>query len=271
MQNVAAKHNEIAIRYAWQSRDQKHQRGSTKLIARLRMRETERVLAYRYGDRLPNDDAGMEDLVIAANQIAQMEGNAEDHILRWALEWAPWLYDRKDTDPVLFARRIASKPRRYKADTLARLFNLTMWDRTALGITTIGAVDCNRQQRLELRRQKKRAYAEVRRRASGAKPRAQYEAESLSRTKPWEVMGMSRSTWYAKGKPMPRRSDAGQVRTQQTEYPLMLHTHLSETISRLIGKMDFPVEWLEDRRNMAPAVPPAWAIPRKPTELARAA
>lgn len=34
-------------------------------------------------------------------------------------------------------------------------------------------------------------------------PRAEWEAtNSISRTKPWEALGMSRSTWYRKGKPM---------------------------------------------------------------------
>ena len=38
-----------------------------------------------------------------------------------------------------------------------------------------------------------------RRAASGARP----QSESLSRTKPWERLGMARSTWYARGKPEP--------------------------------------------------------------------
>lgn len=33
-------------------------------------------------------------------------------------------------------------------------------------------------------------------------PRAQYLAESISRFKPWEALGMSRATWYRKGKPL---------------------------------------------------------------------
>jgi predicted transcriptional regulator len=33
-------------------------------------------------------------------------------------------------------------------------------------------------------------------------PRAEWEAaNSISRTKPWEALGMSRSNWYRKGKP----------------------------------------------------------------------
>jgi hypothetical protein len=34
-----------------------------------------------------------------------------------------------------------------------------------------------------------------------AQPRAEYEAKSLARSKPWEALGMSRATWYRKGKP----------------------------------------------------------------------
>ena len=35
-----------------------------------------------------------------------------------------------------------------------------------------------------------------------ALPRAEYEANSLMRSKPWEALGMSRATWYRKGKPV---------------------------------------------------------------------
>lgn len=35
-----------------------------------------------------------------------------------------------------------------------------------------------------------------------ALPRAEYEANSLTRSKPWEALGMSRATWYRKGKPL---------------------------------------------------------------------
>lgn len=34
-----------------------------------------------------------------------------------------------------------------------------------------------------------------------AQPRADYEAKSLTRAKPWEGLGMSRATWYRHGKP----------------------------------------------------------------------
>lgn len=34
-----------------------------------------------------------------------------------------------------------------------------------------------------------------------AEPREQYLAHSVSQSKPWEALGMSRATWYRKGKP----------------------------------------------------------------------
>ena len=36
-----------------------------------------------------------------------------------------------------------------------------------------------------------------------AVPRVEYEANSLARVKPWEALGISRATWYRKGKPEP--------------------------------------------------------------------
>ena len=35
-----------------------------------------------------------------------------------------------------------------------------------------------------------------------ALPRAEYEANAISRAKPWDALGMSRATWYRKGKPV---------------------------------------------------------------------
>lgn len=34
-----------------------------------------------------------------------------------------------------------------------------------------------------------------------ALPRAVYEANAISATKPWEALDMSRASWYRKGKP----------------------------------------------------------------------
>lgn len=41
-----------------------------------------------------------------------------------------------------------------------------------------------------------------------ALPREEYEANSISRAKPWESLGISRATWYRKGKPAPAETKA---------------------------------------------------------------
>src|SRR5690606_12801147 len=58
----------------------------------------------------------------------------------------------------------------------------------------------------DLAKERHRKRDEARRRAAGAIDRATYEANSLSRRKPWEALGMSRRTWYRVGKPMPPES-----------------------------------------------------------------
>jgi hypothetical protein len=227
-------HHEIDVRYAWQRREQKFKRGSSQLIAALRLREIERVHSSRFGSVLPDDDSGMDDLDLAAHAVAGMGGDVERHIQDYVWKWAPWAFFKNDFCIVAFSRRIAAHPLRFKADTIARRLGVTMAERTALKLTTIGAIDCNVRQRARLRDERKRARAIERRRALGAVPRAQYEAESLSRTRPWDAMGISRSTWYRRGKPMPVQSQwcdlsewLGQVRAQQTEGLIMLGTHVS--------------------------------------------
>jgi hypothetical protein len=95
------------------------------------------------------------------------------------------------------------QPRRWRADRLAWRLGLTIADRDALGITTIGAVDMEANKRIGRRREKNRAAEAAKRRARGVCPRQKYEAGSISREKPWEALGISRATWYRHGKPSP--------------------------------------------------------------------
>lgn len=39
-----------------------------------------------------------------------------------------------------------------------------------------------------------------------AMPREEYERNSYARTQPWEHFGISRATWYRRGKPMPEHN-----------------------------------------------------------------
>lgn len=132
-----------------------------------------------------------------------------DDFSRWLIAWV-W-HNPKPTDQVWAlmdcARKLgrelsaaeasgiieeASITRRHmSADNLGRFLGLTYQVRKRLAITTIGAKDVPKRARIELRKRSDRLYQERERRVRGARPRSQ----SLSQTKPWEAMNISRRTW----------------------------------------------------------------------------
>jgi hypothetical protein len=87
-------------------------------------------------------------------------------------------------------------PRARKADELACYLRLDYDTRQTLGITMIGAYDADKRERKRRRKERDRQAKERRRREKGAKPRAEYEAKSISRAKPWAAEGLSRAQWY---------------------------------------------------------------------------
>ena len=83
------------------------------------------------------------------------------------------------------------------ADNLARFLGVTYAQRQALHLTTIGSIDVGKRARKELRKRRDRMAKKRKRRALGMRP----QSESLSATKPWEKLGMSRAAWYRRNKP----------------------------------------------------------------------
>src|SRR5262245_23069013 len=87
------------------------------------------------------------------------------------------------------------------ADNLAEFLRVTYEQRQSLHLTTIGSVNVKKRARKELRKRRDRIAKERKRRALGMRP----QSESLSATKPWEKLGMSRAAWYRKNKARSRR------------------------------------------------------------------
>jgi hypothetical protein len=85
---------------------------------------------------------------------------------------------------------------RMTADYLAKTLGVTYEERQRLGLTTIGSIDVDKEGRKERRKRRDREAHERRRRAQGAKPRSEYEANALSKAKPWLAAGISRRQWY---------------------------------------------------------------------------
>jgi hypothetical protein len=180
-------HREIAHRY----------RAGSRFVFDLNSERRDELihLAHaRYGDALPDNDEGERFACVMAHHISE-----PNRVRAYLDAAAPW-YDEDDADKLI--KSVARKPYRWTADTLAsaKWLNVSYEERQRLGLRTIGAFDMPKKEREALRRkdyrERKRELKRRRRRANGMRPRAQYEAESLSRTKPWETAGMSRATWY---------------------------------------------------------------------------
>jgi hypothetical protein len=150
--------------------------------------DADRLLHSRYGAVLPDDDAGREDVFVIVNMLIVLS----DGLLRardWVRRRAPWYSDELER----IADALIRNPYRFKAATLGRMLNLTLAERDRLRITTIRAVDCITDVQMAAHRRKKnRLIQQAKRRANGAQSRA----DSFTRTKPWEGLGISRRTFY---------------------------------------------------------------------------
>jgi hypothetical protein len=180
-------HRKIARRYAWQARDRGERQGRPGLFCYLRLCQLERLFVDRYGSTLPDDDAGRDDLYIAATHIAQNPRSAE-HIKDWAFLWAPWI---SDEEIAALIARVLAHPVRFCAGTLGWRLRLTDAVRTRLEITTIAPIDCTKAARAQRTKERKAAGRKARRDADRAARPA-----PAAPTKPWEAAGISRRAWY---------------------------------------------------------------------------
>jgi hypothetical protein len=113
-------------------------------LAHLRWSELQRLMRVRYGVEWPNTDAARRDLQVMVN-YAVLTGRKVKHLVELL---APWLPEDEADD---MARQ---RPILHRADDLARKIDLHYLDRQALAIHTIGAVDCDQDERERLRREK---------------------------------------------------------------------------------------------------------------------
>jgi hypothetical protein len=160
-------------------------RASPCQIAALRLNDLARLFRARYGVTLPNDDAGRDDMAVALNHIASL-AHPRGRMLKWMEVWAPWVTAGEQSK--LIADAITAQ-QHWTADQLAWRMRLTFEDRTALGLTTIGAIDMPKRERTKRRKRLHKARM--------AKLRGYKVPElAVSELKPWIEQGISRRTWY---------------------------------------------------------------------------
>jgi hypothetical protein len=210
---VAKARAAIADRYdAWAKHKYEQRAAAIDLIAVLRIHELRRYLSLRYGDVLPDDDAGRQDLTILLNHIAQNRDEPGGRMLAVIQPWAPWMTSAEAEELVAM---ILKKPRKYTPGRLGELLRLTEAERELLKITTVRAIDETTDagmsdDAMKAKRQREdREVKTAKRRSEGAVTREEYETKSKTRTEPWKQLNMSRSTYYRKLKAAELPSETG--------------------------------------------------------------
>jgi hypothetical protein len=161
-----------------------------------RCNELNRYFDDMWGPALPDDDAGLDDAEIYLHHLARRQAiDIETAMNEWLDRRAPWLVDGVRAELI---GKVLANPLRFTADTLARRLGVSMTDerRTRLGLRTIGSVDVLRDARLTRRKAKDAEQHAAKRRAAGARSRAEYEAASIRRLKPWLAESISERTWW---------------------------------------------------------------------------
>jgi hypothetical protein len=90
-------------------------------------------------------------------------------------------------EKVAYGGRLVDPRYRFRTATIVELLGITEVEMRACGFRHLVSP--------EIRRERHRLDEKTRRRALGAMPRQAYEANALSRAKPWEAQGISRRTW----------------------------------------------------------------------------
>jgi hypothetical protein len=161
-----------------------------------RIAELHRLFRQRYGAEFyifPDDDSGWEDLLILLHHYCVCDPGRVPVVIKTR---APWIVGTQQED-ILYAQVAKSADAKLPtAAELAEVMNLAEADRVRLAIRTIGAVDVTPPQRKDKKKAGDRARKDKKRRAAGKQTREQYLSGAKTRTKPWDIKGISRATWY---------------------------------------------------------------------------
>jgi hypothetical protein len=203
-----------------------------RLIGRIRIGDLNKLYGYRYGGGryeyvLPDDDAGREDLIV----LLQHYGHTNPHKMPQIIKLrAPWM----EVDEVVRTiEHVNTYPRQWRAETMGRLQRVSKTEWQHLDLRTIAPTDMITEERRQERRLRNRLRMRFRRRAERRKPRAEYLANSKSRTKPWLAAGISRAKWYRVTKQKAKADETSVCPVILTKMP---RTHLSHNNKPTVSK-----------------------------------
>jgi hypothetical protein len=168
----------------------------------LRLSELCRIARYRYPSAterntsdIPYDADGIALFEAIAAQLAHLPGDLRKRLISWCDLSAP-------SFPIPYIESLAVQLREtppfidLTADQMAQRVNVKKNERDALNLRSIGAIDFTKADRVAAKRKRDNERQALKRLERGAAQRV----GNLSKSKPWESLGMSRASWFAKRK-----------------------------------------------------------------------
>jgi hypothetical protein len=237
----------------------------------VRFHELEMVFVRCWrGLELPDDDAGRADLFIAACHLWHLGKKCGPiaAIKAWATHWAPWCGPDELAELI---KRVEADPRKWSADELAHELGLHVMPfavRQALGLTTIGSIDVDKDARERRRTANQKENSTAWRRRHGAVPRADYLAKAASQAKPWLALGISERTYYRR---KAREAQGGTSPYTPKEGNQLLYTDLCHDIEGQSVKHPADSRGASSARRRALPVLNGEIIVDRPGDVARRA
>ena len=160
----------------------------TEIMRRLRFGDLRKILRFRYGHTLPDDDAGREDLfeLLLPVSVGRESGRKMQNVIEI---WAPWMDAAEAGQLIDRINRTPISLRKLSARALGRRLRATNAERERLKLRTIKPFNMTDKQLAGQRRAKERSRARRRRQKKGSKTRAAYIAAALTTQKPWKTEG----------------------------------------------------------------------------------
>lgn len=203
---------------------------------KLRLSEIEKIIRSRHGDQLPEtDDADLYIKAVGYSLNALDRHDFDELIRGWCMRFAPWALPRAGEIIRPIINDMVRRKYDLHSDEVARLLCLTMAERTALRIKTIGASDMTTVERKRFAKARKQERDRLRRervrRRSGTQTREEWLASSLSQRKPWEAEGISRRTWERRRVAGPSRIDIDTTDDQPASNPSTTSPNLAAPLA----------------------------------------
>jgi len=181
---------EVAQRYARKARRGAGHKPRTQ--AAIRCAELTRLFDDKFGPMvLPDNDDGYQAARVMVHHIGRLR-HGDRRMASWLNACAGFL---SMADRERLISEVEECPLKWTADKLAWKFKVTAEQRARLKLTTIGAIDLPKAERIKRRTAIKNARRQAQRHEQGAMSRAEYR-QTVQSAKPWTEQGVSRATWY---------------------------------------------------------------------------